>query len=46
MTHIEENWRKAQERLAKRQPNRSLAETLGGLEVAPRRREGCLLCQL
>jgi len=46
MTQIEENWRKTQERLAKRQPNRSLAETLGGLEVAPRRREGCLLCQL
>lgn len=46
MTQIEENWRKTQERLAKRQPNRSLAQTLGGLEVAPRRREGCLLCQL
>jgi 3'-phosphoadenosine 5'-phosphosulfate sulfotransferase (PAPS reductase)/FAD synthetase len=46
MNQIEENWRKSQERLAKRQPNRSLAQTLGGLEVAPRRREGCLLCQL
>ena len=46
MTQIEENWRKTQERLAKRQPNRSLAQTLGGLEVAPQRREGCLLCQL
>jgi 3'-phosphoadenosine 5'-phosphosulfate sulfotransferase (PAPS reductase)/FAD synthetase len=46
MNRIEENWHKAQERLAKRQPNRSLAQTLGGLEVAPRRREGCLLCQL
>lgn len=46
MTQIEENWRKTQERLAKRQPNRPLAQTLGGLEVATRRREGCLLCQL
>ena len=34
MAQIEENWRKTQERLAKRQPNRSLAQTLGGLEVA------------
>jgi len=46
MAEIEENWRKNQVRLAKRQPNRSLAETVGGLEVAPKRREGCLLCQL
>ena len=30
MVQIEESWRKNQERLAKRRPNRSLAETLGG----------------
>ena len=44
---IEENWHKNQKRLlARRRPNRSLAETLGGLEGQPTRREGCLLCQL
>lgn len=46
MAQIVDNWNKAQERLAKYQPNRSLAETLGGLAVEPRRREGCLICQL
>jgi 3'-phosphoadenosine 5'-phosphosulfate sulfotransferase (PAPS reductase)/FAD synthetase len=46
MAQIEINWRKAQERELKRVPNRSLAETLGGLEVSPRKREGCMLCQL
>ncbi len=46
MAQIEENWRKTQERAAKRQPKRSLAETLGGLDVAPTARDGCLICQL
>ena len=46
MKQIEENWRKAQERWAKRRSKRSLAETLGGLEVEPEPREGCLICQL
>jgi 3'-phosphoadenosine 5'-phosphosulfate sulfotransferase (PAPS reductase)/FAD synthetase len=47
MQEIEENWHKNQKRLlARRRPNRSLAETLGGLEGQPTRREGCLLCQL
>ena len=46
LTQIEENWRKAQERFTKRQPNRSLAQTVGGLQIEARRREGCLLCQL
>ena len=46
MAQIEENWRKSQERLAKNRPNRSLAETLGGLEVESGSRDGCMLCQL
>lgn len=46
MAAIEENWNKAQERQARRQANRSLAETLGGLTVTPKKREGCLICQL
>ena len=46
MAEIEKNWQKSQERLARRKPNRSLAETLGGLEVPHKPREGCLLCQL
>ena len=46
MARIEKNWAKNQERLLKRQGNRTLAETLGGLEVSPRVREGCLLCHL
>ena len=47
MREIEDNWRKSRERLlARRRPNRSLAETLGGLEVRPTQGEGCLICQL
>lgn len=46
MAQIVDNWNKAQERLSRQQSNRSLAETLGGLVVEPRRREGCLICQL
>lgn len=46
MAQIEENWRKTQERLAKRQQNRSLAETLGGLEVKHESRSSCLICHL
>jgi 3'-phosphoadenosine 5'-phosphosulfate sulfotransferase (PAPS reductase)/FAD synthetase len=46
MREIEENWRKTQERLARRRPNRSLAETIGGLTVEPTRRVGCLICQI
>lgn len=46
MAKIEANWNKTQERLAKQQTNLSLAQTLGGLEIEPRRREGCLICQL
>jgi 3'-phosphoadenosine 5'-phosphosulfate sulfotransferase (PAPS reductase)/FAD synthetase len=46
IAEIEDNWRKTQERLAKRQRNRSLAQTLGGLEVEPDRRDGCLICQI
>lgn len=46
MAQIEENWKKTQERLAKQQSNRSLAQTLGGLEIEFRPRDGCLICQL
>jgi hypothetical protein len=46
VSQIEDNWRKTQERLAKRRPNRSLAETLGGLVCEPQPRSGCLICQL
>lgn len=46
MREIEENWAKTQQRLAKRRPFRTLAETIGGLSTQTRRREGCLLCQL
>jgi 3'-phosphoadenosine 5'-phosphosulfate sulfotransferase (PAPS reductase)/FAD synthetase len=46
VAQIEENWRKTQERIARRRPNRLLAETLGGLEVDPSVREGCMLCHL
>jgi len=46
MQQIEDNWVKTQERIAKRQPNKSLAETIGGLQIEPRLRDGCLLCQL
>ncbi|MHC1763382.1 MAG: phosphoadenosine phosphosulfate reductase family protein [Verrucomicrobiia bacterium] len=46
MAQIEENWAKTQARLLKRQGNRSLAETIGGLEVAPQMKQGCLLCHL
>lgn len=46
MTQIEENWRVTQERLAKRRGKRTLAETLGGLEVEHEPRTGCLICQL
>jgi 3'-phosphoadenosine 5'-phosphosulfate sulfotransferase (PAPS reductase)/FAD synthetase len=46
MAQIEANWTKTQARLLKRQANRTLAETLGGLEVAPRAGQGCLLCHL
>jgi len=44
MAQIEENWNKTQERLLKRQRNRPLAETLGGLEILPQTQQGCLLC--
>jgi hypothetical protein len=44
MAQIEENWSKTQARLAKRQKNRTLAETLGGLEVEPQDQQSCLLC--
>jgi 3'-phosphoadenosine 5'-phosphosulfate sulfotransferase (PAPS reductase)/FAD synthetase len=44
MAQIEENWAKTQARIAKRQKNRTLAETLGGLEVLPQNQQGCLLC--
>lgn len=43
---IETNWNKTQERLAKKRGNRSLAETLGGLEVEPEKRTGCMICHL
>lgn len=46
MAEIEENWKKVQERLAKRRPNRLLAETLGGLDIEPDSRSGCLICQI
>jgi 3'-phosphoadenosine 5'-phosphosulfate sulfotransferase (PAPS reductase)/FAD synthetase len=46
MAEIERNWQKKQERLAMRKPNRSLAETIGGLETHHTPRDGCLLCQL
>ncbi|MCC7643316.1 MULTISPECIES: phosphoadenosine phosphosulfate reductase family protein [unclassified Janthinobacterium] len=46
MAQIEGNWDEKQIRILKRQPNRTLAETLGGLEVVPRARDGCLICQL
>ena len=46
IAQIEENWRKAQDRFAKRRINRTLAETIGGLEVEERPRNGCLICQL
>jgi hypothetical protein len=42
MAQIEENWAKTQARLLKRQKNRTLAETLGGLEVIPQNQQGCL----
>lgn len=46
MAQVENNWRKTQERLRERRGNRSLAETLGGLEVNDEPRTGCLICQL
>lgn len=46
MAQIEENWRKTQARLAKRRPNQSLAETIGGLKRQHEPRTGCLLCHL
>jgi len=46
MAEIEAKWRKTQERLNQRRQNHSLAQTLGGLEVETKKREGCLLCQL
>ena len=46
VTEIEENWAKTQARLARRQKNRTLAQTLGGLEVLPQNQQGCLLCHL
>jgi hypothetical protein len=48
MAEIEENWRKTQERLARkrRKCNVPLAASLGGLDYEPTEREGCLLCQL
>jgi 3'-phosphoadenosine 5'-phosphosulfate sulfotransferase (PAPS reductase)/FAD synthetase len=46
MREIEENWVRTKERLARHRPGRTLAETIGGLESEPYRREGCLLCQL
>ena len=42
MAAIEDNWRKTQERLRLRRVKRSLAETLGGLEVEHAVRTGCL----
>lgn len=46
MAQIEANWRKSQERIARRQPKRSLAETIGGLDVESAPRDGCLICHL
>jgi 3'-phosphoadenosine 5'-phosphosulfate sulfotransferase (PAPS reductase)/FAD synthetase len=46
MREIEENWKKTQQRLSRTRPRRTLAETIGGLEPEPFRREGCLMCQL
>lgn len=46
MAQIEANWHATQERLAKRRGKRTLAETLGGLEVEHEPRTGCLICQL
>ncbi len=48
MAQIEENWKKTQERLARKRSkeNVPLATTLGGLDYEPARREGCLICQL
>jgi len=46
IAQVEANWKRTQERLAKRRGNRSLAETLGGLEVEPEVRSGCMICHL
>ena len=46
MQQIEDNWRKTQERQARRQSNMTLAQTFGGLAAEPRQRDGCLMCQL
>jgi len=46
MEEIERNWRKMQERLAKRRPGRTLAETIGGLEVCGTANQRCLMCHL
>jgi 3'-phosphoadenosine 5'-phosphosulfate sulfotransferase (PAPS reductase)/FAD synthetase len=46
MREIEDNWKKAQQRLSRTRSRRTLAETIGGLEPEPFRREGCLMCQL
>lgn len=46
MAEIEVNWKKTQARLLKRRGNRTLAETIGGLEVAPHVQNSCLLCHL
>lgn len=46
MAQIESNWRKNQERLALRRGNRTLAETIGGLEIEPDQSAGCMICHL
>jgi 3'-phosphoadenosine 5'-phosphosulfate sulfotransferase (PAPS reductase)/FAD synthetase len=46
MAEIERNWQKVQTRLLARRTNQPLAATLGGLEVEPSVKQGCLLCHL
>lgn len=48
MREIEEEWEASQERKKARRKNRSLAETLGGLddEDEPNERDGCYICTI
>jgi len=46
ISQIEEQWAKTQERILRQRGKKSLAETIGGLDVEPEVRTGCLICQL
>ena len=46
MQAIEENWNRAQERLAQKRSRTPLAATFGGLKTETKRSQGCLICQL